>query len=177
MMPQRRRMMMTASQNKSLWLYKDGVTTEGYSFSSGLNSYGGTKTGTFTNADGQLKCYVYDGTSATFGCAMAETTGLWRPVLEQYKRICFTAMCSPDYPLSVQYQHVGVYSDDFPNISNALTVETPPFEEYGKVSIDIADLIANNPDTTMFYIGAGVLTVASMAYGAVYVSIKEIWLE
>ena len=58
-----------------------------------------------------------------------------------------------------------------------LTVETPPFEAYGKVTIDIATLLANNPDVNMFYIGAGVLTVASMAYGAVYVSIKEIWLE
>jgi len=177
MMPQRRWMLMAAAQNKRLWLYKDGVTTEGYSFVYGWE-YGGTKAGTFTDADGVLKCYAYDGSDTySYGCAMTEATGLWRPNLENYKRICFTAMCSPNYPAAVTYQHVGVYSDDLPNISNALAVETPPFEEYGKVTIDIATLLANNPDVNMFYIGAGVLTVASMAYGAVYVSIREIWLE
>ena len=176
MMPQRRWMLMAAAQNKRFWLYKNGVTAEGYSFI-GAGNYGGTSSGTFTNTDGQLKCYVYDGTASAFGYAMVESTGLSRNLLSQYKKICFNAMCSPDYPSSVQYQHVGIYSGATPTTAAGLAVVTPSYDAYGKVTIDIATLLANNPDVNMFYIGAGVLTVASMAYGAVYVSIKEIWLE
>lgn len=187
MMPQRRRM-MASSQNGRFWIYKDGTTAKGYSFSASgyygasSSSYGtdGTDMG-FKSTGAYMQARCYDGTtSAAYGCGFCETSGIERSLLSEYKTVNFE-VCRDNGTLEsassgIANRAVGVYSSDKPSASTAI-VSTGTITEITPTvySFKVSDIL-DESSAGVFYLGGGVRTVVASSPGYCTLRVSRIWL-